>query len=357
MTVRDNLPTGSSRNKIEYLADCIDQSGQSIPNLLVNPDFSYNPFDFNHDVSPWIMGSYSFHDQSPNHMNLGQSFGRPTLYGWGVEVNVDAGQTEGNTIFHMSTGSEVTRRDYKAKAAFRVQSLSHKARYLIFSVFTAPYHSSSLSHWSDETVEYSAYFRGLKYNGARFGVMELDAQGDFVRIVAESTIPPEPVNGYDFPQAWIHNITLRPGKLYAYFVETKKESSSTGCLINEAGVFLNPESLEVVPDMKPSIPETLRMTESLGTLNKSEVMAGAGIDVGRYPMPFGMEKHLILSACHYQYGDQRNTYPHVSITKQDYKGVLVKGGDFVKDVSHIQAFYSPFPVHLNYFNSPNYVAP
>ncbi|MBM5396476.1 hypothetical protein HYN21_23415, partial [Vibrio parahaemolyticus] len=50
--VRDNLPNGNPRNKIEYLADCIDDakaqaSGESPENLLVNPDFSAAQLDIN----------------------------------------------------------------------------------------------------------------------------------------------------------------------------------------------------------------------------------------------------------------------------------------------------------------------
>ncbi|SEF98467.1 hypothetical protein [Vibrio hangzhouensis] len=298
--------------------------------------------------------TYSYYNQSINQLNLGQSYGRPAPYGWGIELAVDDGSIERNSLVYMFSGSEVIRRDYRAKTAFRVETSSN-ARYLLFSVFNAPYHDSSNQHWSDDIVEYSAYFRGLKYSGVRFGILELNEKGDFVTIIAEKTIPEEPLNGYDFPQAWIHNVKLTPGRLYAYFVET--EQGWPSCTLNEAGVFFNPEGVDIVPDMKPRVTDHLRMVEEFGQYSKAELIQGVTVDVGRYPMPFGMGKHLIMSVCYDRQGSQTNHYPPLSITKQDYKSVLVLGNDKTNDGSHVLAFYSPYPVHLNYFNSPHYVAP
>lgn len=378
MSVRDNLPTGSSRNKIEYLAECIEQSGasnstkineltvrvesvenvtqnlSSAPfNLLVNPDFSHSTFDMSAAATTapkWARAIFTYENQSSNHINLGQSYGRPAPYGWGIELNADG--TDYHSLNYLYTGSVVERQQYRAKAALEIVG-GFNTRYLHFSVFTAPYVTPTQMDWHDEVVRYSAYFRGVKRTGQRFGVLEIDRNGDFVAIVAQAPVPTEP-HTMDFQQAWIHNISLEPGRLYAYFVES--EAGTFACVPLEAGVFANNAGVDVVPDLTPRITEHTRMIESFGTYTKAEIAAGVTLNVGRYPMPFGMEKHLIMSPCRGADGTE-NPYNRIPITKVDYQSVLVKGDTTSDDTRHIMAYYSPYPVHLNYFNSPNYVAP
>ncbi len=95
-TVRDNLPNGSPRNKIEYLADCIDNANAQIgssdtvseapQNLLVNPELSHSGVDLAagspHQLR-WLTNAYTYKDQAANQMHLGRSFGRPAPVGWG----------------------------------------------------------------------------------------------------------------------------------------------------------------------------------------------------------------------------------------------------------------------------------
>ncbi|TOL78769.1 hypothetical protein CGH91_21850, partial [Vibrio parahaemolyticus] len=67
--VRENLPNGDPRNKIEYLADCIDfakaeaNGVEAIPNLLVNPDFSAAQLDINWQsafYARWTTGAFTY---------------------------------------------------------------------------------------------------------------------------------------------------------------------------------------------------------------------------------------------------------------------------------------------------------
>ncbi|PMO39592.1 hypothetical protein BCT11_14980 [Vibrio sp. 10N.222.52.B12] len=366
--VRENLPNGSPRNKIEYLADCIDfaksQAGGELPkNLLVNPDLSAGEVDINWNLphyARWTTGMFTYSNQSASEMHLGRSFGRPAPVGWGVEVK--AASSYAHSAFYNTIGSEVEKRDPTAKAAFFLMGFGD-AKVIHFSVFTAPVENEIL--YNDENGEtqrkdlsYSAYLKmhdDTVYH--RFGVVELDQNGDFVDYVGKTfSARPEPAK---FVQTWLHGLKFKPGGIYAFFVESDMNNGGKSCAFTGAGVFLNPEQQNIVPDLTPSQPaqEALRCVESLGHLSQAQLTGGVSIDVGRFPMPFGMEKHLIFCNCQTTQTATETPINAATITKTDYKTVRVVG-DTVGGQSHghLMAYYSKTPVHLNYFNSANYQA-
>lgn len=166
-----------------------------------------------------------------------------------------------------------------------------------------------------ENQSYSLFFRGEKNTAVRFGLLELDANGDFVGYVAQAQIPAEA--GFNqFSQAWLHGIKLQAGGLYAYFVESDT---------------------------------------SLGEFSKADVEAGVHLNVSKFLMPFGMEKHLIFASLKGTPGYYTVQNLPAEVVKTRYDQVSVRGA--VADATTvIMAYYSESPVHLNYFNSVNYQA-
>nr|WP_253652199.1 hypothetical protein [Vibrio sp. Y51_MX_L26] len=100
-----------------------------------------------------------------------------------------------------------------------------------------------------------------------------------------------------------------------------------------------------------------RCVESFGRFTKADLIAGVSVDVGRYPMPYGMEKHLIFCNCQITETATKAPISPSTITKTDYKTVSVVGDTVGSQThGHLMAYYSKMPVHLNYFNSVNYQA-
>ncbi|HHX8665511.1 TPA: hypothetical protein ACVO38_000246 [Vibrio alginolyticus] len=366
--VRENLPNGDPRNKIEYLADCIDfakaeASGEPPKNLLVNPDFSAAELDINWQTdfyARWTTGSFTYANQSESEMHLGRSFGRPAPFGWGVEVK--AASSYAHSAFYNTIGSEVEKRDPTAKAAFFLMGFGD-AKVIHFSVFSAPMESEIL--YNDENGEtqrkdlsYSAYLKmhdDTVYH--RFGVVELDHNGNFVDYVGKAfSERPEPAK---FVHSWLHGLKFKPGGIYAFFVESDMNNGGKSCAFTGAGVFLNPDQQNIVPDLTPSLTakEASRCVESFGRFTKADLIAGVSVDVGRYPMPYGMEKHLIFCNCQITETATKAPVSPSTITKTDYKTVSVVGDTVgTQTHGHLMAYYSKTPVHLNYFNSVNYQA-
>ncbi|MCR9315065.1 hypothetical protein NB489_13070, partial [Vibrio alginolyticus] len=191
----------------------------------------------------------------------------------------------------------------------------------------------------------------------RFGVVELDHNGNFVDYVGKAfSERPEPAK---FVHSWLHGLKFKPGGIYAFFVESDMNNGGKSCAFTGAGVFLNPDQQNIVPDLTPSLTakEASRCVESFGRFTKADLIAGVSVDVGRYPMPYGMEKHLIFCNCQITETATKAPISPSTITKTDYKTVSVVGDTVgTQTHGHLMAYYSKTPVHLNYFNSVNYQA-
>ncbi|HAS8230579.1 TPA: hypothetical protein I7755_11715 [Vibrio vulnificus] len=371
-SLREQLPNGSNRNKVEALADFIEQqlgqlgqsSGEAAPaNLLLNPDFSHSSYDFSQAARlQWLTDAFTYKDQGPEQMHLGRSYGRPAPPAWGVEIQ-PVGVSDSHSARYLGIGGEVEKGDTPAKGAFFLSGAS-SSRVLHFSVFTAPFEMESA--YTDaagerklKNLSFSAYLACSRYSGNRFGVLELNERGDFIRYVASGPIAnaTEPTG---FNHTWLHDIKLKAGGLYAFFVESDTTNSGMlSCAPAAAGVFLNPERANVVPDLtpNPAITQQTRVQHSFGHLTKAQMNAGATLDVSRFALRYGMEKHLIFCACKLEGHADTAPFFAATITRSDYKSVLVQGDTHGSEATaHILALYSPTPVHLNYFASGNYTA-
>ncbi|MCU8525294.1 hypothetical protein M2G33_09275 [Vibrio vulnificus] len=371
MSLKKQLPTGSPRNKIEFLADFVEQQIAEISqgakgapqNLLPNPDFSTTELDFA-TLSPfytrWATGAFTYTNQSKEQMHLGRSFGRPAPAGWGVEVMTES--SDFHSAFYNTIGGEVEKRDATAKASFFMMG-GNSSKILHFSVFSAPMENEILVGEGATPVKkdlsFSAYLRCHDdITDYRFGILELNSKGDFVAYVASGFA--NRAQGANFSHTWLHGIKLKPGGLYAYFIESNMQATNgKSCAPTGCGVFLNPERLNVIPDLNPNAhtKSKKRAFESFGNLSKAELNDGVSVDVGRFVMPFGMEKHLIFCNCQTIQTGTEAPYSAATITQSDYKTIHVQGDTTSTQThGHLMAYYSEMPVHLNYFKSNSYTA-
>ena len=358
MSVRDNLPTGSSRNKIEYLADCIDNTGSAPDNLLLNPDFTLTTPDLKRLSN--LTNMINFKSQALTQMYANRSFGQVAIPYWNIEVVADS---VSNSFVEFSHDCESGANDsihYKAKSTVDVMS-GYDVRVMLYSVFTAPHeaengHYFGNEYWS-ENKSHSVFLHGINQSmtSGRFGIAKLDdITGEFESIVAQAPFD----ETWDKPKRhWIHGIKLEPAKLYAFFVETQRGRSGYHCL--ETGVFLNPTETDIVPSLKPVRESRLRSFVNVGTYTKDAIAAGVDIPVSQFDTPLGVEKQLVFyGIASTSNGSKYLVKDPLSVTANDYQSVKVQGAIASQYITEIELMvhHSETPLYLNYFNSPNYAA-
>ncbi|UAB68824.1 hypothetical protein INR79_09715 [Vibrio sp. SCSIO 43132] len=375
--VKDNLPQGSSRNKIEYLAEAIDSAkadakGASAPprNLLCNPDLTQSTTDWNTTMNTtardtgykgarWLTEGCEFANLSASNMHIGKSLGRPAPIGWGIETLLAGADTDsiGLSYYVINPVALYSKKYGNFATGVLADGASGKSKIVMFSMFTTHRDEALYSKdWvapSDELPEYySVYFFGQTNQGQRFGIVELDVDGNAKQIVAEKVLTKHSFDEHE--RQWIHGIELDPSQAYAYFVESdsadnSRHSNGKSALIIEAGVFINYEKLDVVPDMTPQPTRMHKCTEVIGTFPASEVATGKLVPMKQYHTPYGMEKHWVFA---YTQGKQRShAFNQLSVTKHDEHHIRVQGvaqdGHTSVDLS---AFYSETPLYINFSN-------
>ncbi|CCN85475.1 Conserved hypothetical protein [Vibrio nigripulchritudo SFn27] len=377
--VKDNLPQGSSRNKIEYLADAIDSAkaeakGGSAPpkNLLCNPAFTQSTSEWGSALTDtkgvleynegmrWLQDNCIFGNQSPSEMHVGRSLGRPAPFGWGVEVILNGLDTDPISMKYLfySPHSLLDRSKNLMKAAgLMTDSMNNNSKVIFFSPFTTSRdhamvdgNPNEIMSWEEPPVFHSAYYLGRKNGGIRFGIVELDVEGNATRIVAQKAIDSHEWG--NFTEGWIHNIELAASRLYAYFVESDSSQHRHSAVPIETGVFINNEGLNIVPDMVPHARPAHKSCESLGLLSSVDVQAGTIVPIKPYYTPFGMEKHFVFGHCGAVLGHYHLNLEPLTITRNDLTSVKVQGTPPTGDTHvHLMAFYSETPLYINFSNA------
>ncbi|EGQ8537482.1 hypothetical protein LIA61_002765 [Vibrio parahaemolyticus] len=132
--VRDNLPNGNPRNKIEYLADLLDsmETGGTVINLLANGEINLNTQT---SPNPPLITVDTKQAIDPN---TTIEFGRNAvsgIYGWGLEV----GTAQNNTGYIKHETSEKSKYQHPSIPVTNgVLSCSTNGDGVAYSVFTAP---------------------------------------------------------------------------------------------------------------------------------------------------------------------------------------------------------------------------
>jgi hypothetical protein len=370
MSVRDNLPTGSSRNKIEYLADCIDNASKEVANLLINPNFTAVSSDmpFRNSMRQYWMNTaiYSSATKVDKGLYMGNTGAIPSPAGWGMEV-LPVTYTERSYysgIVHTAYYfRELVMKDVTGKATFVFEddySLRH--RVLHYSTFVAPHDETSNGYLNGHYVDdlnkvcHSVYLRCKKLSGKRFGIIRLFDDGSVAAISASKPIP-DPANDDESSTAWIHDIRLKPGALYAFFIESDTEGQQYSCIPIETGVFANTSLEDIVPNQVPS-PETLnqkREFEILGEFTRQQINDGVDLDLSMFRFPYGMEKHVLIRNCDsYLCGSESI---NAKALQTGFRTVRLQDTGFNSSSTTTKVYYSETPINIGYFTSSNYTAP
>ncbi|AJR08672.1 hypothetical protein C9J03_11965 [Photobacterium gaetbulicola] len=252
-TLRELLPSGSARNKIEFLADELQHGlellsglGSSVVNLIHNGDFqasSYmSAFNSHHAFAPkeGAFSTNAFCEQASN--------GTMMPAGWGGEaIGVDNEFRSSFGVWVDHSSANVLNRDYvmvglpkHVKSAMVFQGLAYKA--VAFAPFTAqrrivldPEHGGRPEF---VTVTASVRFGTV----CKWGVVELNpSTGDI-----EEVIFCEPFAGSQANHVVLRKdgLTLKANKLYAlafYDIQSEYGNGADGLVIGWAAAFFNDE--------------------------------------------------------------------------------------------------------------------
>ncbi|MCF8779932.1 hypothetical protein LZU85_14090 [Vibrio sp. IRLE0018] len=367
MSLKEQIPSGSPRNKIEFLADYIEQQiaemsqGSEVApeNLLVNPTFEFIQSEFVGAMGGYSAGFWSFMHKSKSvvgDIGIGKSLTRPVPVGWGVEFRANSGEVQ--TDFNLRRNNFDTHKNNFTAPAFFQMSSGNSANFdlCLFSVFVAPasVYKSSIS--GEET--FSAYFVGANENAGRFGIVELDFNGNAKKIVAQKTIS-NSGDPYLFSEDWIHGIKLKSNCMYAYFVESNSKGGSQYGFSSPvaAGVFLNHGQENKRPNFESKIKmqSLTRTSMVIAKPTLEELRVGTAVKLPALYMPFGIEKHLIACVTN---ADNTNQAPSddlngtsATITAIDTINVKhVYSGIGVTNLN-VMVFYSETPLTIDFFNA------
>ncbi|HDI3268964.1 TPA: hypothetical protein PMC30_003747 [Vibrio cholerae] len=380
------LPTGSDRNKIEALAEQIGQAGEAIKtlqasgaqieeikntvndisnkfgaeNLLVNPTFEFVQAEFVGAMGGYNAGFWSWMHKSKNvagDIGIGKSLTRPVPIGWGVEFKVNSGTV--HTDFNLRRNNfDTHKNNFTAPAFLEMLSSDPGANFdcCLFSVFVAPASVYKNSINGEET--YSAYFIGKNENAGRFGIVELDFNGNAKKIIAQKAIS-NSGDPYLFSEDWLHGIKLKSNCMYAYFVESNSKSGSQYGFSSPvaAGVFLNHSQENKRPriDSKVKLQSLTRSTMVIAKPTLEALKVGTAVKLPALYMPFGIEKHLIACVTNadntIQAPDDDLNGTSATITSIDTINVKhVYSGVGVTHLN-VMVFYSETPLTIDFFNA------
>jgi hypothetical protein len=198
--------------------------------------------------------------------------------------------------------------------------------------------------------------RCKKLSGKRFGIIRLFDDGSVAAISASKPIP-DPANDDESSTAWIHDIRLKPGALYAFFIESDTEGQQYSCIPIETGVFANTSLEDIVPNQVPS-PETLnqkREFEILGEFTRQQINDGVDLDLSMFRFPYGMEKHVLIRNCDsYLCGSESI---NAKALQTGFRTVRLQDTGFNSSSTTTKVYYSETPINIGYFTSSNYTAP
>ncbi|MGR5064671.1 hypothetical protein [Photobacterium sp. DNB22_13_2] len=365
-TLRESLPVGSPRNKVEFLADAMEaaqielmalikdalnnQNGNSetIPtgNLLVNSDFTQSANWLAGQGDTWIGNMSRFTNTDPESCVLSEGTAMPMPFGWCAEVNIHTGQSSascGGKV--MTAGGEVADYNFneRANCAFLLNGYSCDA--IMYQPFDMPCISSIGMEIPQKKAMVSVYYRGFaKGKTARFGILELDDDYHYVRIVAEKLVEEES-NESRLIKQFIHGVELQAGKKYAYFIEVEK-LNGLGNSVNETGVFINPEKTDRVPALNPNR-SLVHQYGQLATFPKADLNTGKAVTSPILPMPCGIGRHLLLQNVD---SSLRASLSPMSASMDGHTITLTTTGNVNEDTVNVRYYYSHIPMKLKFYS-------
>lgn len=302
--VRENLPNGAPRNKIEYLADCIDlakeeaaqSAGSSAPrpaNLLKNAAFLGV-----HDQSMGNRWATNKGYRIADTMNVYSSTGTPAAPFWGVEVIPDSTkqpvwgtyQVDGDYV----AGADDI--DFSELMGGFAAAWGNGSQQVVFQVFD-PQRSYLINHSGLEGNEYHCYLRfisGGATDRIRFGIVELDRNGKATGIIVSKTIQESGAQHHREEWLEIPRNKMNPavgGQRYAFFVERLDYTDNGYTVLTGAGVYWG------VTGERPELANT-EMTDNGGFFALPVTVPANGefsFELPSFPMRYEPEQHLIFA--------------------------------------------------------------
>ncbi|WP_087019051.1 hypothetical protein [Thaumasiovibrio subtropicus] len=320
MSLKNQLPAGDARNKIEFLADHVggleievnqqiktinetvinlgggeaEALGIRSGNLLMNGNFTRS-----HDMAPgggpaWFNAPSTYSKAAnPTGIVIGEGRNIAAPAYWNIETDRDLGTLGANAEAGMvfSGSSLIDEATNIRKPCVFNMALSGSEKAMLYQPFRI---DNIMEYGPFPGVNYaafSAYFSGYMRvkNSFRFGVIALDKDWKFNRIVKEQTVEHDVLPRVYHPN-WLHGLYLAPGQNYAFFVEfdASHHGSFERAWFCEAGVYFNPSQEPITPTFES--PQAPMMT--WGKLHKT------GVNTYALPnVPFIAEphRHLLIS--------------------------------------------------------------
>ncbi|MFW8632154.1 hypothetical protein [Vibrio natriegens] len=301
--VRENLPNGNPRNKIEYLADCIDLATEAVQksaassaprpaNLLKNAAFLGV-----HDICMSNRWATNLGYRVAGSMNAYSSTGTPAAPFWGVEVVPNSNKMPVWGSFQV-VGDYVADQDdidFSELMGGFTAAWGHGSQQVVFQVFD-PQITYLVNHSGHEDNGYRCYLRfiGGSVDRIRFGIVELNRDGKATKIIASKTIQETEVHKHR--EEWLtipdrQMITEVGGQRYAFFVERLEHTDNGHTILTGAGVYWGKEG------ERPELANTEQHDQGgFYTLPVTVPESGEfSFELPSFPMRYEPEQHLIFA--------------------------------------------------------------
>ncbi|HHG3246512.1 TPA: hypothetical protein ACPVXZ_003675 [Vibrio parahaemolyticus] len=301
--VRDNLPNGNPRNKIEYLADCIDDakanagSGETVTvrpaNLLKSAAFLGV-----HDQSMSNRWATNMGYRIAGEMNVYSSTATPAAPFWGVEVVPGSNKQPVWGAYQVPDDYKADQDDidYSEVMGGFAAAWGNGSKQVVFQVFD-PQFPYLIFHSGHEDDNYHCYLRfvsGGATDQIRFGVVELNREGKATKIIVSKTIQETEVQKHREEWLTIPKHQMNPavnGQRYAFFVERLDYTDNGYTVLTGAGVYWGKAGL------RPELANT-EQSDNGGFFTLPVAVPANGefsFELPSFPMRYEPEQHLIFA--------------------------------------------------------------
>ncbi|WP_045489016.1 hypothetical protein [Vibrio harveyi] len=302
-TVRENMPNGSPRNKIEYLADCIDDAKANAGNggaVTVRPANLLKNAAFLgvHDQSMGNRWASNMGYRQAGSMNAYTSTGMPAAPFWGVECITNSNKMPVWGTYEVSNDAQLDPDDvdFTELMGGFAAAWGNGAKQVVFQVFD-PQRPYLINHSGLEGNDYRCYLRfisGGANDQIRFGVVALNRNGKTTSIIASKTIQETEVLKHREEWLSIPRHSMNPavdGQRYAFFVERLEHTDNGYTVLTGAGVYWGKEG------ERPELANTEQSDQGgFYTLPVNVPASGDfSFDLPSFPMRYEPEQHLIFA--------------------------------------------------------------
>lgn len=306
-TIKDNLPTGSERNKVEYLAEQMEGARAELEALteqIANPqtgssasrpmNFLKNAAFLGIDERYPTRWAHPSGYRKKGTMNACSSIVVVSAPCWGMEVAADTQGmvANGNMKMTNSTSRNETTPSFDEVMGGTLIGQGNGLKQVLFQVFD-PVERPYVYDETNKNKSLWCYLRldiNLARETFRYGVVEIDHNGNATNIVAQKTITPtDAVHIEDWLELGIGFHVLN--RRFAFFVERQTHNSNAYTSVTGAGVYWGHEG-EV-----PELAKTQVRDEGGFFQVRDFVKNGNTVTFSIPPMPtrYAPDKHYLFA--------------------------------------------------------------